>query len=246
VISKGGTKDDQNRTVPRALRHLPHHKANGSLDIPHLRNALARLPQTDLSAEEHAEAKRHLCAHAKESAIESEVCKQTESCSIIEIKEQTFEPIIAGEYTLGFYQEASAFMPEHFSTVWLDRENGVLAIMGKPRQQPEAERTQAIFFSKEKMWDQIKIQDWLSLHPNYMLSASNSNLPKSVTSESLFKKPTEPVLPIGKAVNLIEAVLPSPLIQRSWSLGPQRMCQELRRVLAQLRSMQDSHGDDRE
>jgi hypothetical protein len=119
--------------------------------------------------------------------------------------------------------------------------------MGKPRQQPEAERTHAIFFSKEKMWDQIKIQDWLSLHPNYMLSASNSNLPnKSVTSESLFRKPAEPVMPIGKAVNLIEAVLPSPLIQRSWSLGPQRMCQELRRVLVQLRSMQDGHGDDRE
>jgi len=165
----------------------------------------------------------------------------------LRLKEQRFEPIIAGEYTLGFYQEASAFMPEHFSTVWLDRENGVLAIMGKPRQQPEAERTQAIFFSKEKMWDQIKIQDWLSLHPNYMLPASNSNLPnKSVTSESLFKKPAEPAIPIGKAVNLIEAVLPSPLIQRSWSLGPQRMCQELRRVLAQLHSMQDGHGDDRE
>jgi len=161
----------------------------------------------------------------------------------LQVKEQGFEPIIAGEYILGFYQEASAFVPEHFSTIWLDQENGILAIMGKPRQQPEAQRVQAILFSKEKMWDQIKIQDWLSLHPNYMLSASNANLPnKSVASESLFRKPAEPVMPIGKAVNLIEAVLPSPLIQRSWSLGPQRMCQELRRVLVQLRSMQDGHG----
>jgi hypothetical protein len=111
-------------------------------------------------------------------------------------------------------------MPEHFSTVWLDRENGILAIMGKPRQQPEAQRTQAIFFSKEKMWDQIKIQDWLVLHPNYMALAPN----KSALSESLLKKPTEPVIPIGEAVKLIETVLPSPIIQRSWSLGPQRMC----------------------
>ena len=165
----------------------------------------------------------------------------------LQVKEQGFEPIIAGEYILGFYQEASAFVPEHFSTIWLDRENGILAIMGKPRQQPEAQRVQAILFSKEKMWDQIKIQDWLSLHPNYMLSASNSNLPnKSVVPESLFKKPAEPVIPIGKAVNLIEAVLPSPLIQRSWSLGPQRMCQELRRVILKLRTLQDGHGDDRE
>jgi hypothetical protein len=95
VISKGGTKDDQNKTVPRTLRHLPHHKADGSLDIPHLRNALARLSQTDLSPEEQAEAKRHLCAHAKESDIESEFCKETESCSIAEtlLKKPT-EPTI--------------------------------------------------------------------------------------------------------------------------------------------------------
>jgi hypothetical protein len=129
----------------------------------------------------------------------------------LHVKEQGAEPIVAGEYVLGFYQDASAFVPEHFSTVWLDRENGILAIMGKPRQQPEAQRTQAIFFSKEKMWDQIKIQDWLALHPNYMVSAQT----QSAVSESLLKKPTEPAIPIGEAMNLIEAVLPSPIIQRS-------------------------------
>ena len=164
----------------------------------------------------------------------------------LQAKEQAFEPIIAGEYILGFYQEASAFVPEHFITVWLDRENGILAVMGKPRQQPEAQRTQAIFFSKEKMWDQIKIRDWLSLHSNYMVSASSQNLPNSsVVSESLFKKPAEQVMPISEALNLIETVLPSPLIQRSWSLGPQRMCMELRRVIVKLRSLQNGHGDDR-
>ena len=156
----------------------------------------------------------------------------------LHIKEQGVEPIVAGEYILGFYQEASAFMPEHFSTVWLNRENGILAIMGNPRQQPEAQRTQAIFFSKEKMWDQIKIQDWLALHPNYMVLASN----KSAFSESLLKKPAEPVIPIGEAVNLIETVLPSPIIKRSWSLGPQRMCQELRRIIVKLRSRQEGHN----
>ena len=165
----------------------------------------------------------------------------------LQAKEQALEPIIAGEYILGFYQEASAFVPEHFITVWLDRENGILAVMGKPLQQPETQRTQAIFFSKEKMWDQIKIRDWLSLHPNYMVSASSQNLPNSsVVSERLFKKPAEPVMPISEALNLIETVLPSPLIQRSWSLGPQRMCMELRRVIVKLRSLQNGHGDDRE
>jgi hypothetical protein len=156
----------------------------------------------------------------------------------LRVKEQGAEPLVAGEYFLGFYQEASAFLPEHFSTVWLDRENGVLAVMGKPRQQPEAQRTQAIFFSKEKMWDEIKIQDWLALHPNYTVSAQN----QSAVSESLLKKPSEPTIPVGEAVTLIETVLPNHIVQRSWSLGPQRMCQELRRVIMTLRSRQEGHN----
>jgi hypothetical protein len=88
------------------------------------------------------------------------------------------------------------------------------------------------------MWDQVKIRDWLALHPDYMASAGN----KSVFSESLLKKSVEPTVPVGEAVRLIEAVLPNHLVQRSWSLGPQRMCQELRRVLVKLRSLQESHN----
>ena len=165
----------------------------------------------------------------------------------LRLSEQTFEPILTGEYTLGFYQDASNFIPEHFSTVWLDRENGVLAVMGKPKAQPESQRTQAIFFSKEKLWDQTKINDWLSLHPDYMLPASNNaSVSRSVAAESLIKKPSEPTIKVSQAVKLIEQVLPNPLVQRSWSLGPQRMCQELQRVVLKLRSLQDSHEIDRQ
>ena len=164
----------------------------------------------------------------------------------LQVKEQAFEPILTGEYTLGFYQDTAAFMSEHFSTLWLDRENGVLAIMGKPKDQPELQRTQAIYFSKEKMWDQNKIQDWLQLHPSYMTPVSSTKpQSSSVVSESLIKKPVEPTIPVSQAVKLIEEVLPSHLVQRSWSLGPQRMCQELNRVLLKLRSLQDSHTVDR-
>jgi len=85
VVGSVGEKDEQGKTVPGTLRHLPHHNAQGDLDRPHLRNALARLLQADLSAEERAEAKRHLCAHAKESEIVSDVCGEEplsrEKCS---------------------------------------------------------------------------------------------------------------------------------------------------------------------
>jgi hypothetical protein len=158
--------------------------------------------------------------------------------------QDAMEPIIAGEYILGFQQDAAAFLPEHFTTVWLDRESGVLALMGKLRQQPEMQRTMAIFFSKEKLWDQTKIQDWLRLHPDYMTPAKNQNPANTSAVEGLLKKPAEPTIRVSQAVNLIESVLPAPLVQRSWSLGPQRMCQELRRVILKLKN-NDSHGVDR-
>jgi hypothetical protein len=151
---------------------------------------------------------------------------------------------MAGEYILGFQQDAAVFLPEHFTTVWLDRESGVLAIMGKPRTQPETQRTVAIFFSKEKLWDQVKIRDWLALHPDYMAAAGNQPAPSVNALEGLLKKPAEPAIRVSEAANLIESVLPAPLVQRSWSLGPQRMCQELRRVLLKLKNLENqSHGE---
>ena len=44
-IEPGGTKDSSSRTSPRSLRHLPVYDADGLLDLPHLRNAIASVPK---------------------------------------------------------------------------------------------------------------------------------------------------------------------------------------------------------
>jgi hypothetical protein len=129
--------------------------------------------------------------------------------------------------------------------MWLDRQNGILAVMGKLRNQPQVQRTQAIFFAKEKLWDQVKIRDWLALHANYTSPVSAlQNVSGSNFSESLVRESSEPVMPVNDAIALIESVLPSSIIQRSWSLGPQRMCQELRRIILKLHKLRESHGGD--
>lgn len=46
-IESGGFKDGSGRTVPRSLRHFPVRNANGDLDLPHVRNAIARIPQSN-------------------------------------------------------------------------------------------------------------------------------------------------------------------------------------------------------
>lgn len=68
-IEPGGEKDEAGKTVPRSLRHLPYKGADGKVDLPHLRNALARLSQTQLPAAAKAEARSKLVAAAKAAGI---------------------------------------------------------------------------------------------------------------------------------------------------------------------------------
>ncbi|MEM4310950.1 MAG: hypothetical protein QXX95_00980 [Nitrososphaerales archaeon] len=72
VILPGGKKDEEGKTTPRSLRKLPHHKKevkdpdeDRTVDIPHLRNALARLPQIKIPQKYREQAQKHLEKHAK-------------------------------------------------------------------------------------------------------------------------------------------------------------------------------------
>lgn len=69
-IKPGGKKDEDGKTVPRSLRSLPYKNEKGEIDKPHLRNALARLPQSDLSDEEKKKAEVVLKKAAKEAGID--------------------------------------------------------------------------------------------------------------------------------------------------------------------------------
>ena len=63
-IEPGGSKDESGRTVPRSLRHLP------IMDCAHVKNALARLSQTKISADAKASALKKIKAAAKKCKIE--------------------------------------------------------------------------------------------------------------------------------------------------------------------------------
>lgn len=60
-VEAGGSKDQDGKTVPRTLRHFPYKNADGQIDLPHLRNALARIPQSNLPAD----VKKRLTAKAQ-------------------------------------------------------------------------------------------------------------------------------------------------------------------------------------
>jgi HK97 family phage prohead protease len=64
-IDAGGEKDEDGRTVPRSMRHYPHHNAAGEVDRPHLANALAREAQAGTASCGGG----HLEAHATEMGM---------------------------------------------------------------------------------------------------------------------------------------------------------------------------------
>lgn len=81
IILPGGKKDDDGKTTPRSLRKLPHHGSDGKLDVPHLRNALARISQTQgLSDAQQAKAQAHLDRHASAAGVGDDGKAADEEC----------------------------------------------------------------------------------------------------------------------------------------------------------------------
>jgi len=62
----------------QGVGHLPYKHADGSIDLPHLRNALARLNQTQLSPADKAKAKATLEAAARTHLPSSEAAKMAD------------------------------------------------------------------------------------------------------------------------------------------------------------------------
>ena len=86
VIMPGGEKDEEGKTKPRSLRKLPYKDAGGKVDVPHLRNALARLPQMKgVSAELKAKALKTLQAAAKKHLKTHQ--EETEKVDIAKVRD---------------------------------------------------------------------------------------------------------------------------------------------------------------
>lgn len=73
-VAPGGEKDADGKTTPRDLRYFPVRDSDGAIDLPHLRNALSRIPQADIPQE----AKDTAQAEAEKLMAEAEGSEGTE------------------------------------------------------------------------------------------------------------------------------------------------------------------------
>lgn len=66
-----GEKDSEGKTTPRSKRHFPYKSSSGAIDLPHLRNAIARIPQSNAPGLDKDKVQKHAQALlAKQSAGE--------------------------------------------------------------------------------------------------------------------------------------------------------------------------------
>ena len=97
-VEPGGEKDGEGRTTPRSLRHFPYKDAAGKVDLPHLRNAIARIPQANIPADK----KRSLQERARR--LLSETNKEDEGWfeSLVERVKAALRPVERPEPREGF------------------------------------------------------------------------------------------------------------------------------------------------
>ncbi len=90
-IEAGGKKDSEGKTEPRSLRHFPYKDASGKVDLPHLRNALARIPQSSLPQgvkdEVTAKARRIASENGIGTSAQNKVCAILDIVKAIEINQ---------------------------------------------------------------------------------------------------------------------------------------------------------------
>lgn len=91
-MSRGGKKDSEGKTEPRSLRHFPVKDANGNVDLAHVRNAIARAPQANVSdaIKSMVQAKARKLLNAKEHS-ELEAVMESPLDSFEEEIEDRFE-----------------------------------------------------------------------------------------------------------------------------------------------------------
>ncbi len=74
----------------RKQRKLPYRRADGAVDLPHLRNALSRLSQTDMPAELKPKARGKLEAAAASAGVGKSVAWLVKDLEYLEAKRRSF------------------------------------------------------------------------------------------------------------------------------------------------------------
>jgi hypothetical protein len=151
-----------------------------------------------------------------------------------ESKIKAEEQVALQQFIFHQIHEPAAFIPEHFSTVWIDQTNGIQGIYGLLREKPDNPQLMALLFMNDKGWTPEKMEEWLNGHPQYSQTKTEPPKPEPEPPQPLEEaiiEPTEPQPPDLIPKQEILGLLPEDWIVRAWSIGPQLLVRQLRHKL---------------
>lgn len=99
-IESGGKKDASGKTTPRSKRHFPYKDENGKVDLPHVRDAISRIPQSTAPGLSDAK-KKSLQARARKMLPAKK--KSQKSAGIG--PRDAYEAFWGGDLNAGAYEE---------------------------------------------------------------------------------------------------------------------------------------------
>ncbi len=196
AVEPTGEKDDAGRTLPKNARHEPHHDlgatshSDSSVDLPHLRNALARVnqlkPVTDQigtaelqkKAQSHLDAHKHLLDGSGKSLMDDAlVAEQRKEMDEKEKKVEETTPAVGAEET-----------PIEEKTVPVEEK----------KEEPTVEKAIEPEVQKANMEDAMKKMDEVMAKMDAMMAKmdgqmDNSAQPEVTKSEETETTPVEPV-----------------------------------------------------
>jgi hypothetical protein len=84
-VEPGGKADADGKTAPRSLRHFPYKDASGTVDVPHLRDAIGRIPQSSLPKDvrDKLQVKAEKLLAAQHDKASKRVRKDGESATVV-------------------------------------------------------------------------------------------------------------------------------------------------------------------
>ena len=158
-ISPGG-EEEEGKTKPRSLRHFPFKNAAGNVDLPHLRNAIGRIPQSTapgLTKEKmralQDKARKLLRAESEDLEEEEPDEKATEE----ERKSGPWDPVTASEAMW-----CVSYLLDDGPQSWVEivRSGKFYGNTGpKPR---EVTLTEDDIYAMASTYDQVMAEEWFS------------------------------------------------------------------------------------
>ncbi len=157
-VEPGGEKDEDGKTVPRTLRHFPFMDSTGKVDLPHLRNALARISQSKIPDDEKDKAREkaeRILEQQKERMSKADVAFVVSSLEPVEKARK--EPLVG--------DAGITFRDKYLNPLGFKKDEGAIVLLTDVDQLYDIKPRVVVALGKQAAAELGELADFMLPHP---------------------------------------------------------------------------------